>query len=325
MQTNGAPPFPVGADVYTRRLWVYLSLLIVAILCGLLWDRILVTIPAGHYGVMYRRFGQGTVTDQPFGEGLYVIAPWNKLTAYETRLQARTVTLKVPSSEGLELSVSLVLRYRPFIESLGHLHRDIGPEYFERLILPEVHEHVRKVLGTRRAQDISVGDRQLLEELAHLPVLGRLHRERRKDAPPASPYVLLEELRTLDIVRPQHVVDAISEKLRQEQLALEYQHRLQREQEEAQRKRVEATGIRDYNRIAGPIQPDLLRWRSIDAALELARSNNSKVVVLGGQLGTPLMLNVDSGADSNPPPNVRGPAPHKSPAGETAAGEKRVR
>lgn len=320
MQTNGPPSLTASVDAYARRLWVYFGLLGAAILGALLWDRVMVTIPAGHHGVMYRRFGQGTLTERPFEEGLYVIAPWNKLTAYETRLQARTVTLKVLSAEGLELSISVVLRFRPYIESLGHLHQDIGPDYFDRLILPEVHEHVRKVLGTRPVQDISVGNRKILEELAHLSVLGRLRRDRRADAQ-AVPYVLLEEMRTLDIVRPQRVLDAISEKLRQEQLALEYQHRLAREQEEAQRKRVEAAGIRDYNRIAGSVQPGLLRWRSVDAALELARSNNTKVVVFGGpSSGTPLMLNMGSGSeDGRSPPSL----PKPGAAGEAAARDRK--
>lgn len=261
----------------------------------MLWSRIFVTVPAGHRGVMFYRFGSGTLTERSFGEGLYIIAPWNKLTVYETRLQSRTLLLKVPSEEGLEMAVSVSLRYRPSVESLGYLHQDIGPDYFDRLLLPEVHSHLRKILGKRKAQDIYTGAREVLEELSQLPVLGRLRREKSDGGPPqephsGAPYLLLEELRVLDIVRPQAVADAVNEKQRQEQLSLEYKHRLQREAQESERKRVEAAGIRDFKSISGA---DILRWRGIDATFELARSSNAKVVVLGNNQGAlPMMLNL---------------------------------
>lgn len=328
---NGAVP-PVRpaehAQHETRsvepQILVYLGLLLVAIFVGFLWKRVLVTIPAGHHGVMFYRLSTGTVTDKLWGEGLYIIAPWNYLTAYETRLQARTILLKVPSEEGLEMGVSLSLRYRPYVESLGYLHQDIGPDYFERLILPEVHGHLRKVLGKRKAQDIYTGAREIMEEIAHVPVLGRLRRElvagdRSSDGldgpPAAKPYVLLEELRVLEIVRPTIVADAVNEKQRQEQLSLEYRHRLQREEQEAERKRIEAAGIRDYNRIVGAIHPDVLRWRHIESTHDLASSNNAKVVVLdSSRAGLPVLLNLGDGT----------PAGGSAPAARTEAAPPRA-
>lgn len=296
-----------------RRLWSIVALLGLALVAGALWKRIFITVPAGHHGVMFYRFGAGTVTTQIWGEGLYVIAPWNKLTPYETRLQARTVHLAVPSLEGLEMGVSVSLRYRPYVDSLGYLHQDLGPDYFERLILPELHIHLRRIFGRRGAQEIYTGDQELFTEVARMPLLSRLPRRAESGAEPgpspsAQPYILLEELRILDIERPKVVADAVSEKQRQEQLSLEYKHRLQREQQEAERKRTEAAGIRDYNRIAGQINPEVLRWRNVEATLEIARANveatrelakstNAKVVVLGGGQGAmPMMLNLGDGS-----------------------------
>ena len=117
------------------------------------------------------------------------------------------------------------------------------------------------------------------------------------------------------------VADSVNEKQRQEQLSLEYKHRLQREQQEADRKRTEAAGIRDYNLIAGQINPEVLRWRNVEATLEIARanveatrelakSNNSKVVVLGGGQGTmPMMLNLGEGSLAVPRPTAASPEP----------------
>lgn len=313
-----------------RTLWFYVGLLVTGLLFCLLWKKIVITIPAGSQGVLFYRFKGGTVTEQTFGEGLYLIAPWNILTPYETRLQTRSISLKVPSEEGLEMKISVALRFRPYNESLGHLHRDIGPEYFERLILPEVHGHMRRILGKRPAHDIYTGAQNILQEVANVPVMGRVVREgsgdKRPGEPPEKvPYVILEELRVLDITRPDSVAEAVNEKQRQEQLTQEYTHRLQREQKEAERRRIEAAGIRDFRETAGV---DPLRWRSVDATLELARSNNAKVVVVGSGQGTmPMMLNLGEstpGATSVPSPaGAAEPARTPGPAsGQARPGAK---
>ena len=304
--SGGAPPArpPASANTYTQPNWLYVGLLAGALLGGVLWKRIVHTIPAGYHGVIFHRISGGTLTERAWDEGLHLIAPWDTLTMYETRLQTRTLLLKVPSEEGMELSVSVALRYRPSIESLGYLHKDIGPDYFNRLVLPEVQGHLRKILGKRPAHVIYTGSSGILEEVARVPMIRRLYRDTsQKDGPgelPASaPYVLLEELRVLDIERPALVAEAVNEKQRQEQLSLEYKHRLQREEQESARKRVEAAGIHDYNQAVGKLHPEVLQWRNMETTLELARSNNAKVVVLGnGQSALPLTLNL---GDSSPP------------------------
>ena len=324
----GSPP-PVSFVDFTaseRRLWFYVGVLACVLVLGFLWKRIVITIPAGYRGVKFDRLAHGTDTERIYGEGLYLIAPWNHLVSYETRLQSRKIELKVPSEEGLEMAVSLSLRFRPYTESLGHLHQDIGSDYFDRLLVPEIYSHVRRILGKRKAQDIYTGAHDILEEIAHVPpVLGRLRKDGVQSSgaeswPTDAPYVLIEELRVLDIVRPSVVTDAVNEKQRQEQLSLEYKHRLLREQQEAERKRVEAAGIRDYNNIIGELHPDVLRWRNIEATLELARANNSKVVVLGGgQTGMPLMLNMNDGAAPSGSPAA---ASDNSSPGQSGASAK---
>lgn len=323
MQSVTSPTSPAPVLATQRALWAYVGLLASALLLGVLWQRMVRTIPAGHHGVMFYRLGIGTSTERAWDEGLYIIAPWNQLTAYETRLQTRSVSFKVPSEEGMEMNISVSLRFRPHAESLGHLHKDIGPDYFDRLILPEVHGHLRKVLGKRKAQAIYTGAHDILEEIAHVPLIGRLrwstNQPGRSDQEvPAPPYVLLEELRVLDIVRPSLVADAVNEKQRQEQLSLEYKHRLQREEQEAERKRIEATGIHDYNHIVGSLNSDVLKWRNLETTLELARSNNTKVVVLGsGQGAPPMMLNLGDTAPAGLPTaekSMQGTAAAKAPA-----------
>jgi hypothetical protein len=109
-------------------------------------------------------------------------------------------------------------------------------------------------------------------------------------------FVLIDDILVRTIVLPPTVSNAIQRKLEQEQMALEMQFRLSRERQEADRKRIEATGLRDYQEtIASTLSNQLLEFKGIEATLELAKSNNAKIVVVGGgRNGLPLILNADT-------------------------------
>lgn len=277
----------------------YTVLIVLLLVLGFLWPRMFITVPTGSHGVMYRYFAGGTVTDRVWGEGLHIIAPWDNLMLYETRLQQRALHFDVLSDEGLDLGVTISVRYRPYVEILGYLHQDVGPDYFERLIQPDIQAHVRRTFGNRPAHEIYSSANDLLLELRRVPELARLGESQDM---PEMPYVHIQEIKLVDIELPGIVQAAIADKYRQEQLMLEYRYKLEREEQEAQRKRTEAGGIRDYNRIIGELSPDVLRWRDLDATSQLATSPSSKVLVLGGgsASGTSLLFNVGGASDPAP-------------------------
>lgn len=265
-----------------------------------------IVIPSGFRGVMYRTVQGGTVTNRIWGEGLHVIPPWDRLTPYEVRLKQDTVNFKVLSDEGLSLGVQVVVRHRPQEDMLGFLQKDIGPEYFERLIKPEVEAHIRRTFGGRPAHEIYASVRDVLQEMGQFPLIGRA--EQSGKGASSRPYLYVQELKLVAIELPKIVEEAILEKYHQEQLMLAYRYKLEREEKEADRKRTEAAGIRDFNLIAGKVSPDMLRWRSIDAALDLAKSPNSKVVVLGGgQGGLTMQLNMGDTLPSSAPKEPNAP------------------
>jgi regulator of protease activity HflC (stomatin/prohibitin superfamily) len=305
--------------VQSIQFYGYTTVIVLLLLLGFLWQRIFITIPAGSYGVMYRFFAGGTVTNRVWTEGLTIIPPWDTITVYETRLKTETLKFDILSEEGLNLDVTVAVRYRPNKEMLGFLHQDIGTEYFKRLIEPEVHAHVRRTFGARPAHEIYSSARDFLQELGQIPVLGRLEESTGK--PSSVPYVIIQELKLMDIKLPEIVQAAIAEKYRQEQLMLEYRYKLDREEKEAERKRTEAAGIRDYNLIANKISPELLRWRSIEATADLAKSNNSKVVVLGGGQGAQMLLNVDADVMGGAPVSGNHAAPPTPPTPAAAPTE----
>lgn len=289
------------------RFYIYCSLLVLLLVVGALWKRILVTVQPGHHAILFDRFSGGTKIKPVFGEGMHVVWPWNKLIAYETRLQQRTMTFHMLSEEGLQLGVTLTIRYTPVIANLGYLHRDIGPNYFERLVQPDIEGHLRHTFGGRPAHQLYSSAREVLQEISRVALLGRVAQPGMDGGPAGSePYLRLEEIKLVGVELPPILVNAINEKQKQEQLTMEYKYRLQREEKEAERKRTEAAGIRDFSLIAGKVSPDVLRWRSIDAAAELSKSNNAKVILLGNSpTSSPIMLNV---SDTPAPPTPAAPA-----------------
>ena len=286
------------------------------LLIGFLWHRMFIMIPPGYLGIIYRTLHGGTETDRIWGEGLHIIPPWDQMTLYEVRLQQETLQFKVLSDEGLTLGVQVVVRFRPSEEMLGYLQKDVGTDYFNRLIKPEIESHVRRTFGSRPAHELYATVRDVMQELDQFPLIGRF--EQGEAESKSKPYVHIQDVKLIIIELPQIVENAIVEKYHQEQLMLAYRYKLEREIREADRKRTEAAGIRDFNHIAGK-SADILRWRSLEVASEFAKSPNAKVVVLGGaQGGLPMILNLADGPSGTPAEEP--PAPKKLPATGAAVG-----
>lgn len=303
---------------------VYSALILCLFMLGFLWSRMFMFVPPGCRGVMYRTVYGGTVTTRTWGEGLHVIPPWDKLTVYNIRLQQKTLDFKVLSDEGLTLGVKIAIRFRPEAEMLGHLQKDIGAEYFDCLIKPEVESHIRRTFGGRPAHEVYASGRDVIQEVGQFSLIGRL--EKSPAGTVSTHYVHVQELKLIQIDLPKVVEDSIVEKYHQEQLMLAYRYKLDREEKEAERKRTEAAGIRDFKQIAGMATPDMLRWRNIDATVELAKSNNSKVIVLGGgQGGMSMQLNLGEDASRTQPeePNQKRVPPGKGHIEPAVRGQKR--
>ncbi|MEY2932669.1 MAG: hypothetical protein RL033_3418 [Pseudomonadota bacterium] len=262
-----------------QRFYIYIAGLMVLLTLAVLWPRMFITVPAGYRGVLFRTFQGGSVVDRTWPEGLHLIPPWDRLTLYETRAMTADLTFSLLTKDGLELEINTSVRYRPVVEMLGTLHQNVGPDYFKRVVAPDIESDLRHTVGDRTAYELYSTEGDILQD-ARLSAAHQL----------AKQNIELQELLLKKIVLPSIVRQAIEEKHRQEQRVLEYTFRLATEEKEAARKRIEAAGIRDFESIAGTISPDVLRWRGIDATLELARSNNAKIVVVGGDGRLPVLL-----------------------------------
>ncbi|MBS1180392.1 MAG: hypothetical protein H6Q99_272 [Proteobacteria bacterium] len=271
-------------SVYAFTLSFILFLLVLA-------PQIFITIPAGHVGVLWLRFFGGTVTTSYLGEGLHVIFPWDQVYFYDARLQNRARVYDTISSNGLGMQVEIAIRYRINRDTVGLLHQMIGANYDEVLVYPEIGSHARELISRYTPEQLYSETRafiqaQLLERmvtqlgasLGNQSVRGRL--------------VDVEDVLIRSVNLPTRIQDAIERKAEQYQAMLEYDFRLAREKKEADRKKIEAEGIRVFqDTVARTITPEYLRLRGIEATMTLATSQNAKIIVVGGKDGLPLILN----------------------------------
>jgi regulator of protease activity HflC (stomatin/prohibitin superfamily) len=294
----------------------YASLFVMAmLLLGiLLYPFMVVNVPSGQVGVLWLRFRGGTVLDprQLKEEGLRIKAPWNRLFLYDLRLQSTTDTFNAISKDGVSLKATINTRFRLKHDSVPQLHQSIGPNYIATLVRPEIGSRMREVIAQYTAEEVYSTARQEIQDKirGHTEsMMGRVTMERHEtedyEAYKVSLANMLNLIDTLvlGIELPDSIVTAIDRKVEQYYISQEYTFRVEREKKESERKAIEAQGIRDFQQIvAQGIADSYLRWRGIEATLQLAQSQNSKTVIIGsGKDGLPTILG-NMGAESTAPP-----------------------
>lgn len=279
---------------------VIITALVLGVLALLLWRLIFVAVPPGSVGVLYRLFSGGTETTWVFPEGLAIKWPFNSIVPYEVRTQARDYRAVVLSQNGLIITIDLTTLFHIVPEEAGLLHKEVGPDYVNRIIYPSSIEAVRQVVGNYGPHDLYTTNNLEMQE----KVLERLRGINN------GRHLEFEDVIIRTIALPTEVNQAITQKLVQEQVAASYDFRVLREKREAERKRIEAIGIQTfYSIVANSLTPSLLTWRGMEATVEIAQSPNSKVVIVGGgkdQL--PLILGSDiANLPALPPPAAVSP------------------
>lgn len=240
-----------------------------------------VTIESGNAGVMYRPFSGGVDVKNTYGEGFHLIAPWNKMIKYEVRQQEGYEKMTVLSSNGLDIILEASIWFQPRFEQLGELHQKRGEQYVERVIKPAIRSATRSVVGRYTPEQIYSSKRDAIQEEIYSETKKILDKQ----------FVQLNEVLIRDVTLPPTIKGAIERKLKQEQEALEYEFRIEKAKQEAERQRIDAEGKARANRILSASLTDkILKEKGIDATKELAKSDNSKVVVVGGKDGLPLIL-----------------------------------
>jgi regulator of protease activity HflC (stomatin/prohibitin superfamily) len=268
---------------FARRQAPYLILVsfLLAFLVIFFFNRVVISIRPGELGVLWRFLGGGTQIDTVYREGVHFILPFNRMYVYNVRKQQFSDTIDVLTVDGLTVGVRYSVRYFLDRETLPLLHQHVGPDYVSVVVRPEVRSVMRTVFGQDRPEEIYTTQKALQERIN---VLAKVHLEAR--------FVALDDVPIEGITLPAKITEAIEAKLVRQQEEASYVYRLSVAVKEAERKRIESDGIQVYNNtVKSSLGPDVLAWHGILATLELAKSPNAKVVVIGGGKNSlPLIL-----------------------------------
>jgi prohibitin 1 len=235
-------------------------------------------VPAGHIGVQ-DFFGR--VSDRLLAPGINLIAPGTRVVKFSVQTREMKETAAVPTSEGLivNLDVSLLFRLRP--EAAGQIYKTVGSRFEGVVIDPQLRSVIRDVTAEYEAKFLYSASRELVAQNMFRHISGAL----------AARGIEAEQVLLRSVQLPPLLTIAIQEKLQAEQQAQRMRFVLDRERQEAERKRVEAQGIADFQSIvARGISAELLKWKAIEVAHELSKSPNAKIIVLGDKTGLPIIL-----------------------------------
>jgi regulator of protease activity HflC (stomatin/prohibitin superfamily) len=236
-------------------------------------------VGTGHVGVL-TLFGR--VTGETLGEGIHLINPLK--TNNEMSIQTQTIkeSANVPSSEGLMMSLDTSLIYHLNPDRSAEVFQKIGADYENVVVEPTLRAAIREATASHTANALYTGEREMVAKQIYDQLVSELNKRG----------LTVENVLLRDIQLPATLKAAIEAKQQAEQESLAMNFRLQKETQEAQRKRIEAAGVRDFQQIvAQGITPSLLEWKGIEATENLAKSANSKVVVIGNNKnGLPLIL-----------------------------------
>jgi regulator of protease activity HflC (stomatin/prohibitin superfamily) len=234
------------------------------------------------------RFGR--ISSGPLQPGAQLVIPGvNSVLRVPARVVNREVRLEMPSKEGLNVAAEVSILYRAKTENIRQILETSGVRYEEDVIIPVFRSAAADVSARYMAKDMHSGVRTGIEEAIKAKMMETLEpRGFQVDN------VLLKSIRL-----PADLARAIEEKLEAEQRAEQMRFVLDRERQEAERRTIEAQGIRDsWAIIAQGLTPAIISYQSIEAFRELARSPNAKVIVTDGK--APMLLTNEMGADVRP-------------------------
>ena len=266
-------------DVDGKPLLRMLGLGILAFIIVILAFSAVTRVGTGQVGVL-TLFGR--VTGEVLPEGMHVINPLK--TNNEMSIQTQTIkeSASVPSSEGLVMNLDTSLIYHLNPDKASEVYQKIGANYETVVVEPTLRAAIREATASHTANALYTGEREMVAKQIYDQLTSELNRRG----------LLVENVLLRDIQLPMTLKASIESKQQAEQEALAMSFRLQKEKQEAERKRIEAAGIRDFQQIvAQGISPQLLEWKGIEATEKLATSSNAKVVVVGNSKnGLPLIL-----------------------------------
>lgn len=271
---EGFPGLPSLRGAMKRILMI-----VIAVLAFILLMSSTTSIPTGNVGVL-TLFGK--VTGETLPEGIHLVNPLKSVQKLSVQTQSVKESANVPSNEGLILALDTSLLFRLDKNMAAQVYQTVGADYAEKIVEPTLRAAIRASTSAHTANALYTNARELVQQ--------QIQDELTKQLAPRG--VIVENVLLRDVQLPAMLKGSIEAKQQAEQDALRMSFILQKEKQEAERKRIEAQGIADFQKIvAAGISPQLLEWKGIEATEKLAASSNAKVVIIGNSKnGLPLVL-----------------------------------
>lgn len=271
--------------------------LVVVVLIGFLLSASVKTVPAGHVGIQDLF---GNVKAQTLPPGLHIVNPLVKVERMSVQTRETKEVMDTPSSEGLivHLEISTLFHLDP--AKAVEVYKTVGKHYESVLVEPNIRSAVREVTSSYPAKALYSPERDKMASEINRYIVKAL----------GDRGIQVEAVLLRSVKLPPKLQTAIEEKLAAEQEAERMQFVLQKEKQDAERRRIEGEGIATFQRIVSEgINENLLRWKGIEATLKIAESPNAKVIIIGGgREGLPVILGGD--------PAPAAPAPSATAAGK---------
>jgi prohibitin 1 len=264
--------------MYRSAMTVSSIVAVIAILIAL--SQCFTQIPAGHVGVVDFF---GIVSEHTLASGINPVNPLSSVIKYSIQTQEHKESMQVLSREGLTIGLEVSALYRLNPDSAASVYRTVsGGDYENIILIPQFRSISRAVTASFQASALYSSERERLGAM--------IQEELAKTV--ASRGVLIESTPIRNVALPVQLTEAIEQKQKADQESQRMEFILTKEKQEADRKRIEAQGIADFQKIVtAGISDNLLRWKGIEATLKIAESNNSKVVIIGsGKDGLPIIL-----------------------------------
>jgi len=270
----------VQENLVTYRSVVTVSVLAAGVFGVLASLQCFTQIPAGHVGVVDFF---GVVSDRTLRAGINPVNPLAHVVKYSIQTQEHKETMEVLSREGLTIGLEVSALYRLNPDSAASVYKTVaGGDYETIILIPQFRSICRAVTASFQASALYSTERERLG--------ATIQEELAKTVAPRG--VTIENTPIRNVALPTQLTEAIEQKQRADQESQRMEFILTKEKQEADRKRIEAKGIADFQAIvAAGISEQLLRWKGIEATEKLASSTNTKVIIVGaGKDGLPIIL-----------------------------------
>lgn len=270
-------------DPSKLRPYVIIGIVVVVIL--IIISKSFIILQPTERGVVFKQYSSGLDVENVLGEGLNIVAPWNKVITFQIEEQQIEEQMDVLSKDGLSITIDVSLRFRPNPNKIGYLYQQFKNDYIKSLIRPELRSAVREIIGQYSPEELYASKRQEIESKIEGKTAEILERN----------YIEQKALLFRSIILPLTIKNSIEAKLAADQEAQKYKYLIEKEKKEAERRRIDAEGKAEANRIlSASITENILKEKGISATEELAKSPNSKIIVIGGgDDGLPIILNSD--------------------------------